>query len=128
MANHPFDWSTWSDLDATELAQSINNGHVSVPEVMTQLADAVSLQNPTLNAVIELFDDVIEKPSTSGANPDGPFYGVPILIKDMGSRIAGRDQQIGLGFKKPEPAVDDDPADRKFSASRLYRLRTYCSP
>jgi amidase len=114
MANHPFDWSTWSDLDATELAQSINNGHVSVPEVMTQLADAVSLQNPTLNAVIELFDDVIETPSTSGANPDGPFYGVPILIKDMGSRIAGRDQQIGLGFKKPEPAVDDDPLIENF--------------
>ena len=54
MANHPFDWNTWSGLDATELAQSINEGDVSVPEVMAQLADAVSIQNPSLNAVIEL--------------------------------------------------------------------------
>ena len=113
MAKHPFDWNSWSSLDATELAQSINDGHVSVPEVMTQLADAVSIQNPSLNAVVELFDDIIETPSNSGANPDGPFCGVPILIKDMGSRIAGRDQQIGLGFKKPEPALVDDPLIEK---------------
>lgn len=59
MANHPFDWNTWSGLDATELAQSINVGDVSVPEVMAQFADAVSIQNPSLNAVIELFDDVL---------------------------------------------------------------------
>ena len=114
MAKHPFDWNSWSSLDATELAQSINDGHVSVPEVMTQFADAVSIQNPSLNAVVELFDDIIETPSNSGANPDGPFYGVPILIKDMGSRIAGRDQQIGLGFKKPEPALVDDPLIENF--------------
>ena len=109
MANHPFDWNTWSGLDATELAQSINEGDVSVPEVMAQLADAVSIQNPSFNAVIELVDDVVETPSTSGANPDGAFYGVPILIKDMGSRIAGVMRRVSLKPTAEMPADAPPP-------------------
>ena len=109
MATHPFDWATWGRIDATELAAKLRAKDVTIPEVMHQFADAISIQNPRLNAVIEVFDDVLDDPDSSGANPDGPFYGVPILIKDMGSRIKGRDQQIGLGFKAPDLAKEDDP-------------------
>ena len=94
MTTHPFDWAMWSHIDATELAAKIRAKDVAVSEVMHQFSDAVSIQNPRLNAVIEVFDDVLDDPTSSGANSDGPFYGVPILIKDMGSRIEGRYQQI----------------------------------
>lgn len=116
MANHPFDWASWSRIDATQLAASIRARDVTISEVMHQLSDAISMQNPRLNAVIEVFEDIIDDPTLSGANPDGPFYGVPILIKDMGSRIAGRDQQIGLGFKAPDLAPEDDPLIENFRA------------
>ena len=117
MASHPFDWSTWGRLDATELAARLRTKDVTVSEVMHQFADAISLQNPHLNAVIEVFNDVLDDPDSSGANPDGAFYGVPIMIKDMGSRIKGRDQQIGLGFKAPELATEDDPLIENFRAA-----------
>ncbi len=117
MASHPFDWSTWGRLDATELAARLRAKDVTVSEVMHQFADAISLQNPHLNAVIEVFNDVLDDPDSSGANPDGAFYGVPIMIKDMGSRIKGRDQQIGLGFKAPELATEDDPLIENFRAA-----------
>ena len=117
MATHPFDWATWGRIDATELAAKLQAKDVTMPEVMHQFADAISIQNPRLNAVIEVFDDVLDDPDSSGANPDGPFYGVPIMIKDMGSRIQGRDQQIGLGFKAPDLATEDDPLIKNFRAA-----------
>lgn len=117
MATHPFDWATWGRIDATELATKLQAKDVAISEVMHQFADAISIQNPRLNAVIEVFDDVLADPDSSGANPDGPFYGVPIMIKDMGSRIEGRDQQIGLGFKAPSLASEDDPLINNFRAA-----------
>ena len=114
MANHPFDWNTWGRMDATSLALTIRDKDVTLPEVMSQFAEAVALQNPRLNAVVELFDDAVAEPHKSGANPDGPFFGVPILIKDMGSRVAGRNQQIGLGFKTMDLAQEDDPLIENF--------------
>ena len=117
MTTHPFDWATWSRIDATELAAKLRAKDITVSEVMHQFSEAVSIQNPRLNSVIEVFDDVLDDPTSSGANPDGPFYGVPILIKDMGSRIEGRDQQIGLGFKAPDLAAEDDPLIKNFRAA-----------
>lgn len=117
MANHPFDWADWAAIDATELAALIRKKDVKITEVMSQLADAISIQNPRLNAVVEIFEDVIDDPTSAGANPNGPFYGVPILIKDMGSRIAGRNQQVGLGFKVPDLAPADDPLIENFRAA-----------
>ena len=117
MTTHPFDWATWGRIDATELAVKLRAKDITVSEVMHQFSEAVSIQNPRLNSVIEVFDDVLDDPASSGANPDGPFYGVPILIKDMGSRIGGRDQQIGLGFKPPDLAAKDDPLIKNFRAA-----------
>ncbi|MDA0891830.1 MAG: amidase, partial [Proteobacteria bacterium] len=70
MANHPFDWNTWGRMDATSLALTIRDKDVTLPEVMSQFAEAVALQNPRLNAVVELFDDAVAEPHKSGANPD----------------------------------------------------------
>ena len=112
MAKHPFDWETWVRLDATELAKSIS-ADTNASEVVTQFADAAAIQSKTLNAVVEIFDEAITSPINS-ANPNGPFYGVPVLIKDMGSRIVGKNQQIGLGFKPQEFAPADDPLISNF--------------
>ena len=109
MANHPIDWPTWSALDATGLTTLIREQNIPLAEITHQLAAAVDALNPKINSVIELFDDAISDPGNSGANPEGRFFGVPILIKDMGSQVANQVQQIGLGFKKPAPATSDDP-------------------
>ena len=114
MGKHPFDWETWARLDATELATSIRARETNASEVVAQFADAAAIQSKTLNAVVEIFDEAVTRPESTGANPKGPFYGVPVLIKDMGSRIAGKNQQIGLGFKPQEFASADDPLISNF--------------
>ena len=81
---------------------------------MAQTEAAVAQINPKTNGIVELFADVIEDPSRAKANPDGPLYGVPIFIKDMGSRIEGRHQEVGMAFRESQPAELDDPLIENF--------------
>ena len=50
--------------------------------------------DPTINAVIhERFDAA--RAEAVGLIPDGPFRGVPFLVKDLGCEIAGEPHTIG---------------------------------
>ncbi|VWC56922.1 amidase [Burkholderia lata] len=63
--------------DATGLADEIRAGRVSADDVMRAAKAAVARVNPELNAIIETFDAPLEYAA------DGPFAGVPFLIKDL---------------------------------------------
>ncbi len=53
--------------------------------------------NPELNAVIhELYDRA--RAEAAGALPDGPFRGVPFLLKDLGAELAGTPFNEGMAF------------------------------
>jgi amidase len=55
--------------------------------------------NGELNAVIHpLFDDAREL--AAGELPDGPFKGVPLLMKDLGPAFAGHPMHLGMRFLK----------------------------
>ena len=45
--------------------------------------------------VKELFDDAIASPRDNGTNLDGPFAGLPFLMKDLGPTMKGRLQEMG---------------------------------
>ena len=53
--------------------------------------------NPKLEAVIELFGDVHANPDTDGPDKAGTLYGVPIFLKDLGSGLQGRTQELRFG-------------------------------
>ena len=114
MADRPFSWSEWGGFDASGLAEAIRDRQVPLKAVMAQTEAAVARINPKTNGIVELFADVIEDPSRAKANPDGPLYGVPIFIKDMGSRIEGRHQEVGMAFRESQPAELDDPLIENF--------------
>ena len=46
--------------------------------------------NPLLNAIIELYDSPERFPDSQG-----PFVGVPFLLKDIGAEIKGRRSRLG---------------------------------
>ena len=74
-------------------------------ELARQAARAVERLNPSLAAVIEVFDDVVRKPDADGPSKDGALYGVPIFLKDLGSGLKGRRQDSGIrlfeGARRP---------------------------
>jgi amidase len=69
--------------DATELAGLVAKGEVSPSELLDAALAAVEARNPAINAVVLVQEAVARKAIADGL-PQGPFRGVPFLIKDLG--------------------------------------------
>ncbi|MGG1679069.1 amidase [Neobacillus sp. NRS-1170] len=88
-------WNEWSNLDAIGLADLVRKGEITPREVAQQVSLAIDTLNPSVNAVIEVFDDAVNDPMKDGTNPAGVFAGVPFLMKDLGPTLKGRLQEMG---------------------------------
>jgi amidase len=84
-------------LDATGQAELVRTKEVTPSELVDSAIARIGRLNPALNAVIhELFERA--RAEASGALPDGPFRGVPFLLKDLGAELAGTPFCEGLAF------------------------------
>jgi amidase len=84
-------------LDATGQAELVRTGEVSPAELVGDAITRIEKLNPQLNAVIwELFDRA--RAEAAGPLPNGPFRGVPFLLKDLGAELAGTPFAEGLEF------------------------------
>jgi amidase len=88
-------WDEWAKADALALADLVRAKKVKPAELSAQAAAAIEKTNPKLSAVVEVFDDVVADPLKDGMNADGPFAGVPYLMKDLGPTLKGRLQEMG---------------------------------
>ncbi|MEM7177922.1 MAG: amidase [Pseudomonadota bacterium] len=75
--------TNYTDLDATGLAGLVASGAASPEELLTEALDRVAALNPALNAVHNLREQTA-RGMIAGGLPDGPFKGVPFLLKDLG--------------------------------------------
>ena len=69
--------------DATELAGLVARRAVSPTELLDAALGAVEAHNPALNAVV-LIQESAARAAIEAGLPNGPFRGVPFLIKDLG--------------------------------------------
>jgi amidase len=84
-------------LDATGQAELVRTKEISPAELVDAAIGRMEQLNPELNAVIhELFDRA--RGEAAGELPDGPFRGVPFLLKDLGAELAGTPLNEGLAF------------------------------
>ncbi len=84
-------------LDATAQAELVRTKEISPAELVDGAIDRMEKLNPQLNAIIhELYDRA--RAEAAGALPDGPFRGVPFLLKDLGAELAGTPFCEGLDF------------------------------
>ncbi len=82
-------------LDATGQAELVRTKEVSPAELVGAAITRMETLNPRLNAIIhELFDRA--RGEAAGELPDGPFRGVPFLLKDLGAELAGTPFSEGL--------------------------------
>ena len=88
-------WDEWATHDAVGLAERVRKGEVTAAELAAQAAAAIARVNGPLDAVVEVFDDVVADPLADGLRPEGVFAGVPYLMKDLGPTLAGRRQEFG---------------------------------
>ena len=90
-------------LDATAQAELVRSKEVSPAELVGDGITRMENVNPHLNAIIhELFDRAL----CGGGGvvlPEGPFRGVPFLLKDLGAELAGTPFNEGTDFSALRP-------------------------
>ncbi len=81
-------FAEYADYDGLGLAELVDKGKVTPLELIDAAIERAERHNPTLNAIVhEAYDEA--RGVAKGKLPDGPFKGVPFLIKDLGSPVKG---------------------------------------
>jgi amidase len=80
-------------LDATAQAALVRDGAASARELVDAALARIDAVNPQLNAVIHRRDDRARVEADTA--PDGPFRGVPVLVKDLDGSLAGEPLHLG---------------------------------
>src|SRR5919201_3665916 len=82
-------------MDATGQAELVRNGEASPAELVEWAIERAESLNPELNAIIHPFYEQAAE-TAAGELPDGPFRGVPFLLKDLGAGLAGQPLHMGV--------------------------------
>jgi amidase len=86
--------TTW--LDATAQADLVRRGELTPADLVDAAIARIEAVNPQLDAVLRTrFEQA--RTEAAGDLPDGPFRGVPMLLKDLGCMVAGEPTSFGLG-------------------------------
>ena len=84
-------------LDATAQAELVRSGKASALELVDDAIARVEKLDPELNAVIHpRFDRARDE--ARGPLPDGPFRGVPLMVKDLLAAMEGEPHHEGMKF------------------------------
>jgi len=89
---------SFAGLDATAQAALVRMGEVSPRDLVDAAIARIERVDPQLGSVIHPAFD--EARAAAAAPPDGPFRGVPTLMKDIGGAEAGRPYCAGMRFLK----------------------------
>lgn len=86
-----------AELDATAQAALVAAGEVAPAELVTAAVARIEEGNARLNAVIHRRDERALQEAAGGL-PDGPFRGVPLVLKDIGCQSRGDPYHAGTGY------------------------------
>lgn len=113
-------------LDATAQAELVRRGEVTPLELVDAAIERIERANPTLNAVVTpMFERARE--AARGTLPEGPFRGVPFLLKDLSAAWAGVRQTSGSAFLADfAPPVDSVLVRRYRAAGLVFLGKTNC--
>lgn len=111
--------------DALGLADLVRRKHVTPDELLDAAIERVEARNPAINAVVMKLYDYGRQVISNGL-PDGPLRGVPFLIKDLTSAIAGVKMTRGSKFfaNVPPSPADSEHVKRLKSAGLVIFGRT----
>ncbi|HEX5776082.1 MAG TPA: amidase family protein, partial [Caulobacteraceae bacterium] len=97
----------YADYDGLGLAELVRKREVTPLELVEAAVERIERHNPTLNAVVhKAYDEA--RQAAAGELPDGPFKGVPFLIKDLGQQVKGWPRTSGSRFGN---VVDDEDTE-----------------
>jgi amidase len=113
-------------FDGLGLAALVRDGEVSAGELARCAIASIERRNPAVNAVLEVFSDVDN--IVAAVPADGPFAGVPFLIKDLVIQAEGRACEMGSRLGKGLVAPADSDLMRAFHQAGLATLGRTATP
>lgn len=111
----------YSQYDALGLAELVRKGDVTPAELVEEAIQRIEALNPQLNAVVH---KMYEKGREAAAAdlPDGPFKGVPFLLKNLLATYAGAPLSNGSRFFKDFVPDHDSEIVKRYKAAGLITL------
>src|SRR5215208_510896 len=126
--NLPMSWDEWADHDGVALAARVAKSELTAAELAAQAAAGIAKVDPALSAVVEIFEDAVTDPATCGTNLDGPFAGLPFLMKDLGPTMQGRLQEMGSLMMRGNRATADTFMTTKMRGAGLNLIGRTTTP
>lgn len=108
----------YAKYDGLGLAELIARKDVTPKELAQTAVAAIELANPKINAVVETYPDRIDGLDEKALG-DGPFRGVPFLIKDVFGHEKGRKIEFASKLCEGMTAEVDSYVATQFRASGL---------
>lgn len=107
-----------ASIDATAQAALVRSGEASPVELAEAAIARIEALDSQLNAVIHpLFEKALE--AANGELPQGPFHGVPFLLKDLMAHSAGDPMHEGMKHLRDIGWTEDEDTElvRRFRAA-----------
>jgi amidase len=104
--------------DGLGLAELVREKEVTAAELLEAAIGRVATRNPTINAIVtRLFDEA--RAAIAAGLPQGPFTGVPYLLKDLGALYTGAPTSFGSTFFTDNPADHDSEITARMKRAGL---------
>jgi amidase/6-aminohexanoate-cyclic-dimer hydrolase len=113
--------------DALGLGELVRRGEVSAEALLDRAIARVEAVNPQINAVVLKHYDEARAQLARG-RPEGPFAGVPFLLKDLGATLAGTITTEGSRAFAKSRASADASVTRRAKAAGLTIFGKTASP
>jgi amidase len=106
----------YSSYDGVGLAELVAKRETTPAELTEAAIARIERHNPTLNAVVfKGYDDA--RKQAAGSLPEGPFRGVPFLIKDLAMPVAGWPRSSGSRYTRGFVDAQDGGLTARYRAS-----------
>lgn len=119
--------SEYLQRDGVGLAELVRRGEVQPLELVETALSAIDQVNPALNAVLTTLEDQARQEIASGL-PEGPFRGVPFLIKELALHAEGVPCNLGSRLSQGLAFPHDTELMTRFRKAGLVTVGTTNTP
>ena len=117
----------YDQYDALGLAELVKKGDVTSTELLEEAIARTEKVNDSVNAVVHKHYDEARAAIDAGL-PDGPFTGVPFLLKDLHLLLEGTVTTYGSGFYRDHLADHDSTLVERYKQAGLVTFGKTNSP
>ena len=111
----------YAEFDGLGLADLVRRREVTPGELVEAAIERIERHNPAINAVVhKAYDEA--RAAAKGPLPEGPFTGVPFLVKDLLIQVAGWPRTSGSRFCRDVVDTEDSGLMRRYRSSGVIPL------